>query len=222
MGLVELARRTAKDPTAIALLVGNVIACVLAARHPPVVMTLLFLYWAECVVIGVLNGVKLWFIRDESIDMPWQGKAPILGFLAIHYLLFVGIAGLILWQLGEWELKVRELRRGFDWVDYFKGFILPVLCLAVAHVWSFFRNFLGQREYEGRTLQQQQFHPYKRVAAMFGITVVSGFLISFARGPELAMLLVVPFKLLADLHAHFRDHRPKPATPQYPQEWRLL
>jgi hypothetical protein len=223
MRLSELARRTVQDPTAIALIVANVVACALAVRHPPVVMTVLYLYWAECAVIGVVNAVKLWYIRDERLDGSWQVKTLVLGFLSVHYMFAVVIAGGMLWMLGGLELQERGMPHVFDWADYSKGFLLPVLCLAATHIWSFFRNFLGRREYEGRTLEQQQFRPYRRVAAMFAVVLFCGLLIIWARGPELAVLLAVPFKLVADLRAHFRDHRRKPPEPpQYPQELRLL
>jgi hypothetical protein len=204
--LLDLARRTAQDWTALALLVANAIAVTLAFFYPPITMSLLFLYWAECVVIGVMKVVEFCFINDERInDEGLMFKIFLSIFHFLHYALFVFFLFILLYLLARAELRVRGMQ-GFDEMRYFQGFLLPVAVIAAMHVASFFRNFLGKREYEGRTLEQQVFRPYKRVGAMIGIAFVGGFIVTLTGVPELTLLLIVPFKVVADLDAHFRDH----------------
>lgn len=228
MGLLELARRTAADLTAIGIVVANVIASALALSLPPILISVLLLYWAECAVIGVLNAFKLWFIHEEDVtDVGLGWKIVILSFCSVHYFIFLFVLFLMLLLLGGAELSLRGVDwRAFDWREYFQVFVPAVACIAAAHVWSFFRNFIGQREYEGRSLWEQNFRPYRRVIAMYGVVWVAAFVVALTRLPELALALFLPLKIVADLDAHFRDHqnkKQKPAeTEKSERELRLL
>jgi len=215
--LADLARKTRGDPSAMFLVAINLGAAVVAMRHPPVTMSFLFVYWAECGVIGVLNIVKLFFIPVSLGPNARAGprlrfaailiaKTFVALFFTIHYGVFLLIVFFALAGIGDQELKWLGVK-GFDVKAYFASFLVPIASLALGHVVSFFVNFVGKREYAGRTLENQMLRPYKRVAFMFGAAWAGVFLTVLLRVPGVTLLAVLPAKIIADLHAHFRDRR---------------
>jgi hypothetical protein len=214
--LLDLARRTSGDRTAIALVVGNLVAVAIAVLHPPITASLMFLYWAECVIVGIFNIFKLRYVPPLNLKASEMERmtprevaahqAFTMAVFVVHYGIFVFMCfGMI------HMLAMREMGRDFAAGSYYLGFLLPIAVLAVTHGVSFRVNFLGKREYIGRTGEQQMFKPYGRVLLM-ALTVFIGIgLVMVTNLPAAAAVLFVPAKLLADLHAHFRDH--KPSTP---------
>lgn len=218
----ELARRISGDASAAGLLIGNLVAVAIALFHPPITMSLMFLYWAECAVIGVFNVIKLCYFApplDEGVELKSLSfgarvfvKSFTPGLFLVHYGGFVFICFTMLLALADHEMRKRGVQN-FDSAAYYGGFLLPVALLAAGHAVSFFLNFLGKREYERRTAQDQMFRPYGRVLLMM-VVIFGGISLVIITGlPTVAALLFVPVKLLADLRAHFRDHDTgKPAT----------
>jgi hypothetical protein len=209
-----LALRVAGDPSAVLLLACNVIALVLVFSNPPVSMSILFLYWAECAVIGALNVVKLGYTIPGTLgEAEWAQMAPRTRFMykcmgpgifVLHYGMFLLVVFLLLYTLGENEMRARG-ERHYDVWGHLAGFWLPVLVIGSAHVSSFFRNFLGKREYIGRSFEDQMFRPYKRTILLV-LVVLGGYgLIALFSLSSMAMLAVAPFALIASLESHFRE-----------------
>lgn len=181
--------------------------------HPPVTMSLMLLYWAECVVIGGFNFIKLYYIKPEvdeayleslSAGKRAMARSVMPGVFLVHYGMFLFMCFGLLLVLADRELGERGAHERLS-LGYYSAFLLPVALLAVSHGVSFFRNFLGKREYEGRTVENQMFRPYRRVALMMAIVFGGIFLVAITGLPKIAALLFVAFKLLVDLRAHFRD-----------------
>ncbi len=211
-----LALRVAGDRSAAGLLACNVVAIAIAVFHPPVTMSVMFLYWAECVIIGLLNFIKLYYIPlsiSKEDEDEWEQLSPGKkmafknirpGIFLVHYGGFVFILFTMLYALGEHEMRRGGLP-GYDMASHLAGFWLPVLVIGAGHVASFFRNFLGKREYQGRSFEDQMFRPYKRVLLML-VVVFGGIAVVIVTGlPGMALLVFVPFKIIADLEAHFRE-----------------
>ena len=208
--LIALAQRTWQDPTAMGILGANVVAVAIALFQPSVTVSLLFLYWLECLVIGLFNIPKLLCVlplgTDEaeyaklsSRDRKGQRVITVVVFM-LHYGMFLFMAfGLVHW------LAMREMGENAA-VGYYGGFLFAAAVLAVVHAISFYVNFLGKREYIGRTGEQQMFRPYGRVALLFGAAFLGITLVSITGLPGAAAVAFVPLKLIGDLHAHFRDH----------------
>jgi hypothetical protein len=196
------------------LLACNVVALVFAFFNPPVSVAVLFLYWAESVVIGMLNVVKLYYLPQMAmgaseyaalspgLKLAAKSVGPGAFFLGYGFLVFVVFGMLV--QLGEHEMKGRG-ERGYDVAGHLAGFWFPVLLVAAGHVVSFFRNFLGKREYIGRSWEDQMQRPFKRVIVMFLVMFGACGVIIAVGLPEIGLVLFVPFMLIASLEAHFRE-----------------
>jgi hypothetical protein len=194
----------------------------MAARHPPATMSVMFLYWAECAVVGAFSVLKLWCIPIEltpQLERRPAARAVLVvlsklvlsaGFV-FHFGMFLLLAYLPIAGVADHELRWRGIRN-FDLDAYLRGFLLPVAAIAAGHAVSFFVHFIGRQEWRGRTQQQQMLMPYARVLAMLGIGLAGGLLVAVLRLPAVAVVVFVVLKIVADLHAHFRDHATR-ATP---------
>lgn len=197
------------------LLACNVVTLVFAFFNPPVVVSVLFLYWAECLVIGLLNIAKLWYVEpisgvseSELAQMTpkerFSHKGLGIGIFVAHYGLFLfGVFGVML-TLGRLEMAAKGVR-DFHMASHVAVFWLPVLLMGVGHTVSFFRNFLGKREFAGRNYHDQMIRPYKRTFLLLLIMFGGGFLITATGQPGAGVLVFVPFMLIASLDAHFRE-----------------
>jgi hypothetical protein len=99
-----------------------------------------------------------------------------------------------------------------DVADMFVQLWPALLALVVSHGFSFFANFLGRREYVGRTLRTQMHEPYTRIIIMHVTLIFGGFII-LGLGTALPVLvLLIAFKIAADAKAHVRQHVPRPGS----------
>lgn len=178
------------------------------------------LYLAECAVVGAFAIVKLWFIPVELTPQIDRTPALRLAILAgakafvtaafvFHFGMFLLFAYLPVAGIADYELRWRGIR-GFDLDAYLRGFMVPLAVIAAGHAVSFCVHFIGKEEWRGRTMREQMTMPYPRVLGMLGAGLAGGLLVAVLRLPAVAVVVFVAFKIVADLHAHFRDHRARP------------
>jgi hypothetical protein len=205
----------AADSSAATLLACNVVALVFAFFNPPVSVSVLFLYWAECAVIGVLNVVKLWYVptlsglsESEMAQMTpgtrLANKCIGPGIFVVHYGIFLFMVFSVLYALGEHEMQGRGVRH-YHMASHLESFWLPVLVIGAGHVVAFSRNFLGKREYATRNFSDQMFQPYKRTILLMLVMFGGVGLIILTGLPDIGLIFFIPFMLIASLEAHFRE-----------------
>lgn len=184
--------------------------------------TIVFLYWLENVVIGVLNipkifacgrafsstpdgptgGDKVQTFSEANRGEPLGGLIFLSVFFSFHYGMFCFGHYLFL------KSTYKSLP-GFEGI--FSALFSPVLFwsllgLTLSHAISMLVNFYGKREYETRTPNTQMFMPYSRIVLLHIVIILSGF-VALATGQGLAtLLLLVLFKIGFDLAAHVAEH----------------
>lgn len=212
--LLQIGARALRDPTAWLLVAANLFGAAAALTHRPVAATLFFLYWAECLLVGLLNVVKLWFVPIAL--GPEAQKHPVVRlcilavgrtFLSVVFLFhygfvlaccFVLIAGLSGEEARGSALPPSDpLGR-----EFWSGLGL----LAASHLFSLVWNFFRRHEYRTRTVSEQMIRPYSRVLLMFFTLVGGGLLVSLSGLPSILVGLFVLPKIALDLWAHGRDH----------------
>ena len=179
-----------------------------AANLVPVVGVLLFdwnvaelmvLFWAENVVIGAYALLKMVVISRWGVIL----TGPM--FLA-HYGAFMSIHFMLVYYMfvrgngaGPEPLASTAL------AALFVPLWPALLAMVVSHGVSFFWNFLGRREYVGRTIKQQMTEPYQRMILLH-ITIIFGAWPVLLMGQPLpALLLLVVLKIVMDLRAHLKE-----------------
>ena len=190
-------------PAVLALLVMNLIPLIGVLKFGWDAGTIVFLYWLENVVIGVLNIPKILACQDDRRSKH-SGRRPffLAAFFSLHY------GGFCLGHYLFLRMTFPELPAFSDMLGALTGslFIWSLLGLAASHLISMFVNFYGKREYLARTPNKQMFIPYSRIALLHIVIILSGVLAS-AVGQGLAMLIVlVVVKIGFDLAAHLAEH----------------
>ena len=185
---------------------------------------ILLLYWAETVVIGVLNIPKLIIValfgqRLDTIDeAAAAGKR--LGVVLMVLLFYVTVFALVWMLLFAAIVAVPPL---LQHADRAAGLVVErrprgdetmiavaAAVLALSHAISFVVNFLMGREFRGASLARIAVQPALRTALIIGIMAL-GFAAAFAvpglsRSTTFALVVIV-LKTAADLHAHLAERR---------------
>lgn len=170
---------------------------------------ILLLYWAESVVIGVLNVPKILMCRESDK----AGFGTVFGnvftaiFFSVHYGMFTLMHGVfVLTVLGGAEvIETSAQTEALRWA---------VLSFFVSHIFSLFWNFLRKEEYRGRAANAQMAAPYGRVFVMHIVIIFGGFLVQMFGDPIYAVLLLIALKTLIDLFAHTISHEDTSKLPE--------
>lgn len=161
---------------------------------------IMLLYWAESVIIGLVNVAKLLIIGR------WAASFYVPFFIG-HYGAFM--AGHLLFV---YQFFVRGAEHGGDAplneVAATLMSLWPALLgLAASHLLSFWQNFIGRREYTRTKLATQMHAPYQRVFIM-QFTIIIGGMLSLAVGSTVpALALLVALKIALDVNAHRGERR---------------
>ena len=162
---------------------------------------IIFLYWIESAVIGLLNVARMVVIGRLS-------SIPIVVFFTLHYGLFmtVHLAFIVALFFGADESLGAALAEALE-----QGHVtaLAATSFLVSHGISFWINFIGQQEYARRSLDEQMFAPYKRIVVMHLTILFGGWLAVAIGAPIGALILMVVLKTIIDLVVHIRAHANK-------------
>ena len=186
--------------------------------------SILLLYWFENGIIGLFNIPKIALAgRPMSGESSFTingrpanhlGKAFLIPFFMFHYGLFWIVHGIFVLvffgfmggqpfgSAGPPSVPLDGFR-GFD----LAGVAVAAASLSLSHGVSFFVNFLGNREYENVSPDEQMFRPYPRVVVLHATILAGGFLAGYFGAPLVSLVLMVALKTGIDLYAHLREHR---------------
>jgi hypothetical protein len=167
---------------------------------------IMFLYWLENVVVGLLNVVRM--VRaekpmpDRQKDLKFGGKPydpsmkkSLIFFFIIHYGLFTLVHGMFVsFLFGPANISLIAAIAGFA-------------SLFISHYVSYRTNFIGKEEYKNLSAPDLFFQPYKRIVILH-LTVLFGGIFAKAFGaPIIALLVLIALKIIADSWLHLREHK---------------
>jgi len=194
-------------PAVISLLVMNLIPLVGVIWFRWDAGIVVFLYWIENIIIGLLNIPKIIACKGGIVtpnqDLkgsqltiatgPAHRKRKAVGsliflsvFFSIHYGLFC---------LGHYVF-LKQTYRSLPGVENLVSTLISpmlffsILGLFLSHVISMGVNFFGKKEYLERSPNAQMFLPYSRIVLLHVVIVFSGFL-AIAMGQGLATLIML-------------------------------
>jgi hypothetical protein len=168
------------------------------------VSAILFLYWAENLVVGLFNLLKMKMARGTRVSSKYSvnNRSPekmsrrgLMFFFMIHYGMFTLVHGVFV--MAMFGVPATE----FDW-------LLPsLLLLFVSHGMSFIQNFIRGGEVDRVSYQDLFIQPYARVVIMHLTIIFGGFMAQTLGSPPSALLVLVALKTGIDIFAHLREHR---------------
>ena len=173
---------------------------------------LVFLYWLENGVIGLMTLVKLLLVPGGA-STGRAGRIAMAGFFSFHYGGFMAGHGLFILVL--FSAQRPEGLEGQAAMGHVlgqipnPGLMLAALGLLASHGWSLVSNFLLAGQRRRAKLKDVMMAPYGRVV-MLHLFIIGGAWVILSLGSQIALLLLfVGMKTGVDLCAHLWEHRRK-------------
>ncbi len=190
-----------RSPSVLALVVANFAVLAGAIFYGWDLGMVMLLYWAESAIIGVFNLCKIVVIGRWAALMAGPFFAGHFGgFMAVHFLFLytLFIKGPADFSGGTDLAEVAAL---------FAGLWPALAILFFSHAFSFFRNFLGRKEYLGRTVGYQMHEPYSRIIFMHLVLIFGGGLVLVLGDSQPVLLAVIVLKTAVDVRSHLRERK---------------
>jgi len=197
--LAENTPVTLTSPSTLALIIANLVPIAGTVFLGWKLSDVMVIYWAESAVIGLFNVCKIAVIgRWVALLAGPFFLGHFGGFMAVHFLFI-------------YTIFVEGMKNTVDGDDLAKVGLLfislwPALAaLFVSHAWSFFSNFMGRKEYLGRTVQNQMTEPYSRIIFMHLVIIFGGGFTLALGEPAPVLLAVIALKIWFDVKAHLKQ-----------------
>lgn len=162
------------------------------------VYEVLFLFWAESLIIGGFNVARFWTLYKRRNDGMMLIMIP---FFCMHYGTFLLVHLVFLNTFFSPDDSAEKLP--------FYGYLLPFLGLIASHGYSYAVNFLRAGEYQKASWKELMVAPYQRILAMQATLLVGGALVMFLGEQVIALAILVAIKIVIDISAHRKEHRNK-------------
>ena len=195
---------TLTRPSAVALILANLVPLAGVLWLDWRVFDILMLYWAENVVIGVVN-----VLRMIACGARTDFRFLLIPFFIVHYGMFC---------FGHYTAVVRlfadeqDLASGNGHIfgvapaDVWQSPLwFGVVAIAISHLLSFYFNFLGRREYRRTNMMQLMRRPYGRIIVLHIAVIAGGFLIAVLGDPTWMLLVLIVMKSAIDLRMHEKE-----------------
>lgn len=207
------------DKTDYVLLASNVLTIVLALVFDWGLLTIMWIYWAQSVIIGVFHFFKLLLSGMQSKENPYyntgiEGLQKFVGvfgsvFFAVHYGMFHFVYFVFLTAFSVSEFFVLHER-----IDFI-GIIFVSAVFLANHAFSFWQHVVVNKEHLNRSPMAMFGEPYARIIPMQLTIIFGAFFMTFLPelGKKIALVFFLGLKTLADLSSHLFMHR-KPRQEQ--------
>jgi len=207
----------------LALLVSNAVPLFGVLYLKWDVFYIVLLYWAENLVIGFYNILKIALVRVGH-PIEHLGKLFMIPFFIIHYGGFAAGHGFFILAIFSKDKQVDSILDGETWpcflvfvqmlinvINHIIQIIpsevkLAVLSLFASHGVSFVYNYLIKGEYTKASLKELMHKPYSRVFIMHITVLVGAFVMMALKSPAGVLVVLVILKTIIDVKLHFREH----------------
>ena len=196
------------SPSTVMLVLANMVPLAGAAFWGWSLGLVMVLYWAESAIIGFFNLGKIIVVgRWMALFAGPFFLGHFGGFMAVHFLFLYTI-------VVEGAFSDPAASGSLGAVGMLFMDVWPALAaLFLSHGYSFFRNFIGRREYLGRTVQQQMSEPYSRIIFMHLVLIFGGGLALVLGEPTPVLVIVIGLKIVFDIRAHLKQRQPRGNPP---------
>jgi hypothetical protein len=208
------------------LILANLIPLLGVVQWEWDVLSVLLLYWAENVVIGVMNVVRMTTcaggnllqgvmqlanrpVPEEVVEnLPRISinamKVFLIPFFLVHYgALCFGHLTFIIAIFSDGGLSkgstsaLAELWQGTFWI--------AVAAVFASHLFSFFANYIGKGEYRNASLFLLMHRPYGRIISMHVAIVLGAGLVMYLGSPLPILVILILVKTFLDVRLHEKE-----------------
>lgn len=198
------------DPTLFSLILSNLITIGFAFALNLDIMTILWVYWCQSVIIGLFNFFRILSLKNFSsrglkvngrgVETTSAIKVMLAFFFAFHYGFFHLIYAFFLGAFTFANMTGTTLlsASAFGYIG-FMAFIF-----FANHLFSFLYNL--KKDVGKQNIGRVMAYPYARIIPMH-LTIIFGgmFLVTGAGGP-IVLVFFLGLKTLADVAMHFSEH----------------
>jgi cation transport ATPase len=174
------------------------------------ILDLLFIYWAESVIIGFFNILKMLSAGEKnnrSILLIVVDRLFACSFFIVCYGGFMLLHAVFIFGLAAEFYKI-----SFEPLALLAKTWPGLLSLFFSHGFSFISNYLLSREREKADIYSLMHQPYSRIVTMQISLIIGLWLTTFFGQPALLLLFFLIMKTAADLNAHLKERKKfKPA-----------
>ncbi len=184
------------------LLASNVAAIFLAIQHGTGLLEILWMYWAQSVLIGIFNGVRIWqlkeftthnfFINGQPAPENFATKKFTTLFFLAHFGFFHFVYAAFL--LSGFVTSAPEHQAGFD----VQTILVTTSIFFFNHLFSYVYN--KAHDSERQHIGLMMIYPYARIIPMHLIIVLVPLFSS-------SLLFFLILKTAADCAMHVVEHR---------------
>lgn len=177
------------------------------------------LYWAENVIIGIMNVPKMILASGDDETESSTPSFFVIPFFLVHYGIFCLVHGVFVFALlGD---------GGFNPFGGFGSLLgnvasstgLAFAFLLLSHLFSLFWNYIGQREYRETTIMVQMIQPYGRIVVLHIAILFGALAVQMLGAPVVLLIILITGKTALDLGFHFFSHskpHAKETSPGFP------
>lgn len=190
------------------------------------VLAVLLLYWAESVIIGVLNVFRMVACESSNViggalqlagrpvpeelgeSLPRISgnafKFFLIPFFVVHYGAFC--YGHLTAVVGIFSDKGLRMRVGSTVAEFWQGSLwIAVAAIFGSHLFSFFANYIGRGEYKRASLILLMHRPYGRIVVMHVAIVFGAGLVMWLGSPLPMLLILIVAKIVLDMRLHEKE-----------------
>lgn len=200
-------------PSSITLVLANLVPLAGVLLLDWQVFDILMLYWAENVVIGIVNVLRMGLCGKTE-------KWFLIPFFIVHYGLFcfghlAAVTAIFSEATGTgtaWQyffgLPISEAWKSPLWI--------AILAITASHLFSFFGNFIAREEYRQTSVAELMQRPYGRIIVLHVAIIIGAALIQWLGSPVMMLVALIAAKIAMDLRWHLSERQKfsgEPATP---------
>lgn len=219
-----------RTPTAISFIVANTVPLLGAIFLDWSVFSLMFLFWIENVIIGMLNVVKMLTAVAPEISNDDQTKGARVVFLClqiflacfftVHYGGFCTVHGVFVFAM--FAKGVGDVFQTMRQLLFEQKLAIAVITIFISHLFSMYYNDFRKQERVGTDLLTLMARPYGRIIVLH-ITIIFGGFAALALGePMWALILLLLLKTGIDLKAHIKEREKMTGSTEGAKLQRLL
>lgn len=189
------------DPSLWGVVLGNVLSMILAITQDWPLAQIMWIYWGQSVIIGVVNVVRMLSLKefttegmkmnDQPVPETEAGKRSVAIFFALHYGLFHLAYLVFLWQ--EQPLDAMNMHEAFL-------MLLGISAFVGSHSYSYLHNLNADFRQKRPNLGTLTLYPYLRIIPMHLAILFGGAVAG------LGMPVFMGLKTLADAGTHMFEH----------------
>jgi hypothetical protein len=191
-------------PSSIALILANLVPLAGVLLFDWQVFDILMLYWAENVIIGVVNVLRMAVSRGGE-------KWFLIPFFAVHYGMFcfghlTAVTTIFSEAIGTgtaWQYFF-----GLPMADAWKSPLwMAIAAIAASHLFSFFGNFVAGQEYRQTSASKLMQRPYGRIFVLHVAIIIGAALIEWLGSPVMMLVVLIAAKIALDLRLHVSERQ---------------